>query len=598
MIVVDRFADQKSTVGEVWQSGQTVEFVPAGSENSPDSPVVKSSNLPGHSEPAISRSRDISASLSLEDGSSQTSQEFPARDTPHLSQRNLNSQHGKFLHSAQSKEEVIVLSVESSELIVEEISSSLAPAAPLQFPEGLESNLPERIATPSDMDISEENRAPVGSALHNTPSRPSAGPVASQTLREKLKSMRAVSAAESAARRANLEAVRGSKSPSVIPEAASKDSVGDSRLEVRAVDIPLPQRVLRTGLHTPANPSKLYLHKEMSQFQTENALEAPKFGRMEYAISLPLPARVKDQYIQLLEYYKQAIKRYQETDTPDEILVRTMQTLLDRLNNVTTHVDLDNDTTLTQQDVTPEMQVIWAIDSSAKFQFLQHLLNHLRGRDRHVVILAKGERLLGLLECFLQGLRVPYSRADMLATSAMSNIQSPLQVSLVAIGGVNAVARLRPASIVIAFDMSFESRDTQVRQFQDYLSSAGRLAPIIHLLVYCSAEHIMKCIPQRNPSLNRLRAIIDCVTKHSEEIGKILPEEYSPAAAAEGVADFLEEGSPEKYWLLPQIRGIDIHSSSTRLGQINKITSHSDTQPTMEDIETISGMVKRPLVSL
>ena len=596
--MVDRYADWKASLGEVWQSGQIVGIVPVDPEQSSENPVVESPTLPSQSEPAISRLRDNSASLSLEDGSCQTSQEVWARDSHNLSQRNLNSQSGKLPHSAQSKGDAVVASVESSDLLVEELSSSIAPAAPSQLPEVLESNLPQRIATPSDMDISDESRAPMGSALHDAPNRPSASSTAGQSLREKLKNMRAASAAESAARRANLEAARGSKSPSVIPEATSKDSVGDSRLEVRAVDIPLPQRVLRTGLHTPVNPSKLHLHKEMSQFQTENVLEVPKLGRMEYAIPLPLPARVKDQYIQLLEYYKQAIKRYQETDSPEEILANTMQRLLQRLNNVTTHVDLDNDTTLTQQDVTPEMQVIWAIDSSAKFQFLQHFLNHLRGRDRHVVILAQGERLLGLLESFLQGLRMTYSRADTSAISAANSIQSPLQISLVATAGVNAAAKLRPASVIIAFDASFGSKDAQNQQFKDYVLSAGRLAPIIHLLVYCSAEHIMKCIPPWIPLPNRLRAIIDCVTKNSEEVGKILPEEHTPAAAAEEVAAFLEEGSPEKYWLLPPIRGIEIHGTSARLSQSNRTTSRSDSQPTMEDIEVISGMVKRPLVSL
>lgn len=504
-----------------------------------------------------------------------------------------NLQSGQVLHSAQSKEDIAFASVESPDLITEEITSSIGPVAPSQPPTVLDSNPPQRLSTPSDVIMSDDLHPAMGSLVQALPPResPIGGPAPS--LREKLRKMRAASAAEALARRQSQElspAIQGNKSSSVIPEPSPKDEVGNSRMEVRAVDVPRPQRP--SGSHTPINPSKLHLHKEVSQLPTENALERPKLDPTEYVVPLPLPARVKDQYIQLLDYYKAPIRKFQETTEVDDTTTNTIQTLINRLNHVTTHIDLDNNTTLTQQDVTPEMQVMWAIDSSAKFQFLQHLINFMRGEECHLVIVAEGGRLLDLLEVFLQGLRVAYHRPDTSAITVSSNVLGRMQISLLATGEVDSSTLLKSPTLVIAFDTSFDCNNPAIKAIRNFMLSPGQYAPVVYLLVYASAEHIIRCIPSSIQGPDRLKAVVNCVSQHSDEIGKLSPDEYNPQAAAEEVAAFVRGGSFPHQWTVFPIRALAINMPSENMSrQIS-----AETQPEERPATEAGSNGKRPLV--
>jgi len=441
--------------------------------------------------------------------------------------------------------------------------------------------------------MSDDFRPATGSLVQALPPRESPIGKSAPSLREKLRNMRAASAAEALARRQSQEpspAIQGTKSPSVIPEPSSKDEVGNSRMEVRAIDVPRSQRP--SGSHTPINPSKLHLHKEVSQPPTENALERPKLDLMEYVVPLPLPARVKDQYMQLLDYYKVPIRSFQETTEIDDTTTNTIQTLINRLNHVTTHIDLDNDTTLTQQDVTPEMQVMWAIDSSAKFQFLQHLINFMRGEDCHLVIVAEGGRLLDLLEVFLQGLRVGYNRPDTSAITVSSNVLGRMQITLLATGEVDSSTLLKSPTLVIAFDASFDCNNPDIKAVRNFMLSPGQYAPVVHLLVYASAEHIIRCIPNSVQGCDRLKAVVSYVSQNSDEIGKLSPDEYNPQAAAEEVAAFVKGGSLPHQWTVFPIRALAINLTSENISRQISVS----TQPEVEPATEASSNGKRPLV--
>ena len=505
---------------------------------------------------------------------------------------------GQRLHSVQSKEDIAFSSVEFPDLTVEEITSSIGPVAPSRPPTVLDSNPPQRVSTPSETEMSNDVRPAMGSSRQGLPPQsPIGGPAPS--LREKLRHMRAASAAEALSRRQNLEAspaIQAAKSPSVIPELSLKEEVGDSRIEVRALDFPRVQRP--SGPHTPVNPSKLHLHNEVSQLPVENSLEKPKLGLMEYVVPLPLPARVKDQYVQLLDYYKTPIKTFQEAPGTDDTVITTIQTLINRLNHVTTHIDLDNDATLTQQDVTPEMQAMWAIDSSAKFLFLQHLVNFMRGQDCHVIIFAEGGRLLDLLEVFLQGLGVGLNRPDASEISVSDTAMGRMQISLLATGEVSTSTFSKSPNLVIAFDASFDSNNPEVEAVRNFKLDSGQFAPVVHLLVFASAEHIIRCIPRSVQGIDKLKAVLNSVTQNSEEIGKLSPGEYNPRSAAEEVAAFVKAGSLPYLWTVFPIRALAIDVATEDVGRQISSFPQSEAKHALEVKEAGMSTGKRPLVSL
>ena len=524
------------------------------------------------------------------------SQKSSAAQTPVLTQRDPNSQSGKTAHSAQLKEDILVTSIESPDFVAEDISTFLRGPAPSQLPEILDSDIPQRPKTPSELDMSDELQTMTGAATQNTLLRSmSTGP----GLREKLKNMRAASAAEAAARKANHESsaiVRSSKSPSIIPEPVSQVSTGDSRLEVRKIEVPLPQRASQNNLHTPANPSKLHLHKETSQLPPNTPAGDPRLGYMEFVVPLPAPSRIKDQYVQLLDSYRTTIKRFHDDDSMDKDLTSTIEHMLDRLNNITTHIDLDNDTTMMQQDVTSSVQVTWAVDSSGKFQFLQQLLRGLYHNSLKIVIVAKGGRLSDLLEMFLKGLRVTYYRVDTGAKSGfVPGTTSNLMITLIPSEYGAPPSMPVPVDLIVAFDASTDREISELQGVRKYHSNNGLLVPVVHLMVYASVEHISYCLPPSTSGINFLKMIVECVTRNREEIGKLLPEEYNPVAAADEVAAFINAGGLERMWILPKIRPIDIDLVAS--GQTAYSTASSETQSTSNGSNIISVQHKRPMVS-
>ncbi|MCJ1390188.1 hypothetical protein MMC18_003046 [Xylographa bjoerkii] len=581
---------------EVWQSGQPIATVvpsrsQASSIGSTDPDLASSEHfISGADLSTTTPNLPPNVNESLVD-----SKHSNTANTPILTQRDPNSQSGKTIHSAQSKEDILVTSIELPDFVAEDISTFRPVAASFQLREGLDSNIPPRPTTPSDLDaMSDELKAMAGPVLQSTPLRSmSTGP----GLREKLKSMRAASAAEAAARKAYHESsslLQTSKSPSMIPEPVSQVGTGDSRLEVRTIEVPLPQRASQTNMHIPANPSKLHLHKEISQLPANTSLCVPRLGYMEFVVPLPAPARVKDQYVDLLDYYRTTIQRFHDGDTMDKGLTSTIQHMLHRLNNVTTHIDLDNDTTMTQQDVTSGMQVMWAVDSSAKFQFLQQLIRHLYTKSVNVAIVARGGRLLDLIETFLKGLQVGYYRVDTGATLRIVPDTMPsLLMTLIPSDYGVPVSMPVPVNLIIAFDTSVDQEIIDMHGVRTYNLSDGRMVPVVHLLVYCSAEHISRCIPTSIGGSDYLKMIVECVTHNREEIGKLLPEEHSPLAAADEVAAFINAGGLERMWTLPIIRPVDINIA--RSSQTADSTTLPEVQQSSNGGNATPGQHKRPM---
>lgn len=429
-------------------------------------------------------------------------------------------------------------------------------------------------------------------------SQPIAMPAApgGTSLREKLRNMRASSAASMAAKRAKeaTQSARSTKSPSIIPEKAPHQEIGDDRLEVQSLDIPMVLRSSQSDQHAPLQPSKLAIHREMSEQRVATTLETPRLGKMEFIVPLPMHTRVRDQYVSTIHYYRQAIESFMLDERPNRELLDLMQTMIKRVNQVTVHIDLENEGALTQQDVSPEDEATWAENCSTKFQFLRHFFEAAHQQDKHVAILAQPGRSLDIIETFLKGRRMLYNRPDVLSSSDPSTAKGPMQVSLIATGEEGATTVPRGADVVIAFDSSFSARDPQVKTLRAHMVNAGQMSPVVHLIVYSSAEHINHCLANPLNGLDRLKALVRCVTETRREVGVLLPDEAGPAAAAEEVAAFIEAGGMEGHWTLPSIRGIE----GVQVIETSQDPESSTQSGTQHDIAASPALLKRPLVRI
>lgn len=385
----------------------------------------------------------------------------------------------------------------------------------------------------------------------------------------------------------------GKQSQNSAPGKQMESRIDTQPLEV-PVEVPLPLRVSQPDTHVPTHPSKLSFHEELvSVTQRTDSLLPTELGKMEFAIPLALSARVRDQYLAVMNINNSAIHSIENDDISNGT-VKAVDEMLARLNRVTTHIDLDDPTTATQREETTAKDLAeWAEFNSEKFKFLRCLFSQTRNDQVHLAIVAQAGRLLDIVETFLKGTQIAYNRPDTYARSGPGTTKGRVEVSLIASGKEGSSAVPKAADLVIALDGSFRAPDTQVVKLRSHLTNVGQLAPVAHLLVNKSAEHIEKCISRTLNPIERVRRIVSCLTQVSHEVGHLQNTELSSSAAAEEVAAIVKEGGLEHYW-----------ESFPKMTPIERIVSmelqasdETDAHPRSERrVMPSSSALKRPLV--
>ena len=535
------------------------------------------------------------------------SQTTQATESSILSERDPNSQPKGNTHTIVETKDFVRPSIELVDAEDENLPSPIISTFGKPYPYTLDSKTPPRPPSVSDAEMAEVPQTQTGLTSNTASASATASAPPRGSLQERLRNMRAISnaafEANAAARKANIEQNQSPRpniesTPSAIPEKTDPPEAPESRLEVQPmevpVEVPLPVVVSQTDSHTPNQPSKLSFHREVSYSQIITTLNPVHLGEMEFVIPLSMNTRVRDQYISTINYYRQAIEDLMRDEIPDQALIEQVREMLRRVNHVTTHVDLVSGDSMTQQQASPEDEALWAENCSAKFQFLRYLFDCIRDLDLHIGIVARSGRLLDIVETFLKGRHIVYNRPDTLMRSDPHVAEGRMEVSLIASGEEGATALPKAANLVIALDGSFDAQDVQVGIMRSHLTNVGQLSPIIHLLVYNSAEHIERCLSTSIEPLDRLRKIVSCMTQTRHEVGLLLQDEATSLAAAEEVAAFLEAGGLEEDWTFPSIRpieGIEFLEPSQDTESI-----HSEKLPNVDQAGPPAPTLKRALV--
>ena len=339
-------------------------------------------------------------------------------------------------------------------------------------------------------------------------------------------------------------------------QASEQSRIETQRSEVPA-DVPLPLHISQPKSPFAKSSNNEPLAEEVyAVSQVVSELKPNHLGPVEFVVSLGMSPRMRDHYISIIRYYPKAIEDSQKERISRETL-NQIELMLERLNRITTHMDLDMSEATTQEDVPAENLAKWALDCSEKFRFLHYLLDSLRYTNKHIAIVAKSGQLLDIVETFLKGNFIAYNRPDVFSKSDPKNVKGYVEVTLLPSGIEGSTTLPSGANLIVALDGSFNRHDPQVMNLRTHVTNVGQLAPVIHLLVYNSAEHIERCIPKTLNHVDRVRRIVSCLTQAGDEVGQLLPDEASPSAAAEEVAAFLEAGGLEHDWTFPSIRPIE-----------------------------------------
>lgn len=388
------------------------------------------------------------------------------------------------------------------------------------------------------------------------------------------------------------QSLRSTTSPSIIPAKAPYQVQEEpERLEVQPSmilkEISLPPRNPQSAPHTPTTPSKLSMHKEASPLQSQTTtLQARNLGPREFVVTLPMQPRILSQYVDTIEYYPQAISRNMTEQTIGEDIVERLNTLLYRLGNVATHIGLEGGGPSSQEEVNPEEEALYAELSSEKFKFLGHLLALTKESRVHIAVVAKPGHLLDILEMFLKGKNVSYSRPDTDTNGLNPGDPRSFGLQKVSIISSGEPISLPPVQLIIAFDETFNARDSQITKWREPKASGDELTPVIRLVVYSSVEHLDLCLARSLEPIDRIRKLIFCVWHTQSSVGQLEPDEPDPAVCAHEVARFLNSGSKTSAWTLANIRPIE------NLPMMDSDSSLSDARSDISDIFKPEGAPK------
>ncbi|GFF97621.1 hypothetical protein IFM53868_09241 [Aspergillus udagawae] len=313
-----------------------------------------------------------------------------------------------------------------------------------------------------------------------------------------------------------------------------------------------------------------------------------QLGPSEFAVPLPMDSRVKDDYERILKDEAQSIDEFlktfalqAETSTIEqERLIPRMYSLLERLSNASTHPDLNITEHIKDSDSDLAKEAAWAEYSSAKFLLLGYLINNASSRDLHLVVMVHGAKTLKILERFLKGKGLSYTRprhemgigtnleVSMVKESLSFGIQSTIDDGI--------METYKPPAAIIALDSSFSAKSPSVEHMRTTYARHGNLLPVIRLLVSNSNEHIQLCFANY-PEPQRLRLVVQYASRLRDVVGDLQDDALGVHEDSEEIISSLLSDNFNAHWSLPSIEPLHIVSSDELNSALSTYQSHPET---------------------
>ncbi|KKK15779.1 hypothetical protein AOCH_002553 [Aspergillus ochraceoroseus] len=313
-------------------------------------------------------------------------------------------------------------------------------------------------------------------------------------------------------------------------------------------------------------------------------------GPSEFAVPLPMDSRVKDDYERVLlnetESFWEYIKNTDLQEVPEHEqgrLLSKMQEVLQHLSNVATHPDLNIAQHITDTAPDPAKEAAWAEYSSAKFLLVKYLVEAATDHDLHLVITVGGEKTQKVVERYLQGKGLAYTRprhemgsgTNMEVSMAKGSLSFGIQLSTHNDG---VIETYKPPAAIIALDSSLNTKSPSVEHMRTTYARNGNLLPVIWLMVANSSEHIELCPP--GPStFPHLVTVLKHSMRLRNMVGDLQDDALGVHEDAVEIMSALLSDNFNAYWTLPRVEPLhDVSSTElTRDGQSD--SSGGNSQP-------------------
>jgi hypothetical protein len=341
----------------------------------------------------------------------------------------------------------------------------------------------------------------------------------------------------------------------VEPATIETDSTGRTHLPAR-----IPADEGDDTMDTRENEDMEVDSQSGGQSTTDSEVEedsGPSLEQMEFMVPLPMAGQARDQYRRTVKFNEELIDRFTSRKWREyDGILKKAEDFVQTMHDIVAHIDLTNNTTLSQSDVDPSDVVEWDRSVSPKFKFLWHLFDALRKDNIHIVIMARPGRLLDILENFLKGNRLQYCRPDA-GRASEGSITGPLAVTLLSTFGEGSSSAVRPANLVLSLDHVVDVKNPRIRTLRTNPARPEYLAPVVSLAIVNSVDHIERSLTPNLTGVARVRVLVNCIAKLRRDAGKT-EGNFSPIDnSAMKVAEFVLKGGTEDQWPLPPIGPLD-----------------------------------------
>ncbi|CAG8227477.1 unnamed protein product [Penicillium salamii] len=328
-----------------------------------------------------------------------------------------------------------------------------------------------------------------------------------------------------------------------------------------------------------------------------------QLGLSEYAVTLPMDSRVKDDYERVItdaatnfrQFFESFQSNSQHSASDREELYSGMRGVVSRLNNIAMHPDLNISEHLKGVEPDFAKEASWAEYSSAKFLFLGHFMELAGMNELHVIIAVGDEKKQKILERYLQGKGFAYTRPreEMGSAVEVSLAKGPLSFGIHS--SESARELFKTPSAIFALDSSFSSKSPSMQHIRTTYSRNGNLLPVIWFLVANTSEHIERCLPEM-PATERLHLLVHYIARLHDEVGDLQDNALGVQEDAEEILGYLLDSASG--WPLPTIEPLNFVSLEELEVSNDSSSDEAPPQPPKRALEEGSEIhsSKRPRV--
>ncbi|KAJ5689293.1 hypothetical protein N7462_003685 [Penicillium macrosclerotiorum] len=273
-----------------------------------------------------------------------------------------------------------------------------------------------------------------------------------------------------------------------------------------------------------------------------------RLGASEFAVTLPMDSRVKDDYDRVWSNYnhdaeiflKSLDSSIQGPGPRREHLLSRMHEAISRLNNVSTHPDLNITQHLSYEDSELTREADWAEYSSSKFRFLGLWIQMASIYDLHLILAVRG-------------FAYTRPREDLGGNLEVSMVKGSLSFGIHSNEGIQEL--FKAPSAIIVLDSSFNPNSPSVQHTRTTYTRNGSLLPVIWLLVSNACEHIERCLPDI-PELERVALLIQNIDHLRDKVGDLQDDALGVYEDVEEILGYLLDSLSS--WPLPIIEPLQL----------------------------------------